>query len=437
VRLRQRTAAIAACALAVLAASATRAAADTRPVRDPSAAGALGNERLSDEERVSRWANAVLPAPVYSHPATSSRLAGRLRLQTEDGPLEVYLVLASELDAAGRSWVRVRLPGRPNGRKGWVLRDRLGDLHVVRTKLRVNRATLRATLYRDGRKIWSSPVGVGKAATPTPSGRFWIRTRLRNLGGGTIYGPLAFGTAAYSVLSDWPGGGVVGIHGTDEPALIPGPPVARLRARPQRPDPAPRRADADRDAGGDRLAGAGRAASDVPPPARAAIVLRRDLAADAGDGARKADPDARHGDREVQHVVGRVDRDQRQQQPTVADGEPEDRDDDVDDAVGDAEDAGLRGRPGHRKPDDPRQQVHDVVPAIDVKQDQRAALRAVADREARLDEKPDETDEHEHAAERHCPDLGECLALHATASYQCVGTLPHCSPNDGPTDHRT
>lgn len=26
----------------------------------------------------------------------------------------------------------------------------------------------------------------------------------------------------YSTLTDWPGGGVVGIHGTDQPKLIPG-----------------------------------------------------------------------------------------------------------------------------------------------------------------------------------------------------------------------
>jgi lipoprotein-anchoring transpeptidase ErfK/SrfK len=37
-----------------------------------------------------------------------------------------------------------------------------------------------------------------------------------------LYGPIAFGTSAYSRLSDWPGGGVIGIHGTDQPGLIPG-----------------------------------------------------------------------------------------------------------------------------------------------------------------------------------------------------------------------
>ncbi|MEA2125974.1 MAG: hypothetical protein QOI80_2756, partial [Solirubrobacteraceae bacterium] len=33
-----------------------------------------------------------------------------------------------------------------------------------------------------------------------------------------------FGTSAYSSLSEWPGGGVIGIHGTNEPGLIPGRP---------------------------------------------------------------------------------------------------------------------------------------------------------------------------------------------------------------------
>jgi hypothetical protein len=197
---------------------------DTRPVRPTSATTELGTERLSDEERVTRVANAVLTSPVRRHPATTAPLAGRLRLKTEDGPLEVYLVLESRLDSRGRVWLRVRLPKRPNGATGWVREEALSDLRVVRTKLRLNRTTLRATLYRNGRKVWSSPIGIGAARTPTPAGRYWIRSRLRNLRGSAAYGPWAFGTSAYSVLSDWPGGGVVGIHGTNQPGLIPGRP---------------------------------------------------------------------------------------------------------------------------------------------------------------------------------------------------------------------
>lgn len=105
-----------------------------------------------------------------------------------------------------------------------MLREAFGPFALVRTSLRVNRRTLRATLYRSGRKVWQSRIGVGAPSTPTPRGRFWIRTRLRNLAGSAIYGPWAFGTGAYSVLSEWPGGGVIGIHGTNQPELIPGRP---------------------------------------------------------------------------------------------------------------------------------------------------------------------------------------------------------------------
>jgi lipoprotein-anchoring transpeptidase ErfK/SrfK len=51
-----------------------------------------------------------------------------------------------------------------------------------------------------------------------------VREKLLAIGG-PAYGPYAFGTSAYAPsLSEWPGGGVVGIHGTDQPGLIPGRP---------------------------------------------------------------------------------------------------------------------------------------------------------------------------------------------------------------------
>ena len=57
---------------------------------------------------------------------------------------------------------------------------------------------------------------------PTPHGSFYIRERLTDFHD-SFYGPIAFGTSARSpTLTDWPGGGVVGIHGTNEPHLIPG-----------------------------------------------------------------------------------------------------------------------------------------------------------------------------------------------------------------------
>jgi L,D-transpeptidase catalytic domain len=214
-----------AAALAALAAGAAVPAEAQRAVRPLGIQAPLGNERLSDETRLTRLAHPVTRWVIRALPTRASRAVGRLRLSTEDGPPEVYLILSSQVqESTGRVWLKIRVPGRPNGRKGWVPRDALGGMFVVRTRLVVNRRTLRATLYRNGRPTWSSRVGVGEPSTPTPAGQYWIRSRLRNLRGSPIYGPWAFGTAAYSRLSDWPGGGVVGVHGTNQPWLIPGRP---------------------------------------------------------------------------------------------------------------------------------------------------------------------------------------------------------------------
>ena len=179
---------------------------------------------LSDEQRTTRWAHAQAKAKIHIAPRTSSASIGRLRYLTEDGAAEVYLVLDGVVDNAGRKWLHIRVPKRPNGRTGWVLESSLGRLHTVRTQLVIDRQDLRASLFRRGKRIWSARVGLGKSSTPTPRGNFWIRERLRGLGDGTAYGPWAFGTSAYSNLSDWPGGGVIGIHGTNQPRLIPGRP---------------------------------------------------------------------------------------------------------------------------------------------------------------------------------------------------------------------
>jgi lipoprotein-anchoring transpeptidase ErfK/SrfK len=85
----------------------------------------------------------------------------------------------------------------------------------------VDRARFRGTLFRDGIAVFSAPVGIRQPGSPTPSGDFYIRdvvTRYRS----PAYGPIAFGTSPRSAtFADWPADGYVGIHGTDQPGLIP------------------------------------------------------------------------------------------------------------------------------------------------------------------------------------------------------------------------
>lgn len=176
---------------------------------------------LSDPNGVSRYAAVLQRVAVHTEPSTASKVITRLKTTTPEGTTNIVLLL-TRVDLKGNLWIRVRLPVLPNNTTGWVPRAALGGENSVATHLVVDTKRLRATLYRRGHRIWTAPVGVGKPGTPTPKGQFYIRNELTKYAN-AFYGPVAFGTSARSaVLTDWPAGGYIGIHGTNEPTLIPG-----------------------------------------------------------------------------------------------------------------------------------------------------------------------------------------------------------------------
>jgi L,D-transpeptidase catalytic domain len=179
-------------------------------------------EELASGRYLSRWTVVRAPTAARARPEASSRIVARLATDTPDATPNALAVLGTRIDAGGRLWVHVRLPLLPNGTTAWVPRRSLGAYQTVATRLVVDRRRLRATLYRSGKPVFTAPVGVGSEASPTPAGQFTVRSKLTRYAN-AFYGPIAFGTTARSpVLTDWPGGGFVGIHGTNEPRSIPG-----------------------------------------------------------------------------------------------------------------------------------------------------------------------------------------------------------------------
>lgn len=178
--------------------------------------------RLSSVDGISQNSTLLRNVAARATAATSAPVVARLRAVTpEDVPHVVYL-LGGKIDAAGRYWLRVQLPILPNGSSGWIPRDAVGSFREVDTHLVIDRGRFRATLYRRGRPIFRSIVGVGQPHWPTPGGRFYVRERLTGFTD-PIYGVIAFGTnGRSSVLTDWPGGGFIGIHGTNQPGILPG-----------------------------------------------------------------------------------------------------------------------------------------------------------------------------------------------------------------------
>ena len=178
--------------------------------------------KLGSTRNLSHWAALRRAVFARTAPRAGAPVVAALGLETPEGTRNAVAVLARRQDRDGRPWVKVALPVLPNGTTGWVPRRALGGYQTVRTLLDVDVDRLRATLYRDGRPIVRAPIAVGMRGWETPRGRFYVRNKLKRYASPT-YGPVAFGTSARSPrATDWPAGGFVGIHGTDEPVLVPG-----------------------------------------------------------------------------------------------------------------------------------------------------------------------------------------------------------------------
>jgi hypothetical protein len=193
-----------------------------RPHGMPLPAGA---ERFVLSDRATetyRWAFVRHRTIARSRPAYSGRALSRIPFRTPELYRNAIQVLDGVKFRNGKQWVRVRLAILPNGATGWVPRGSLTTFQAIHTRLVIQHSTLRATLYKRGRSIFRAIVGVGQPSYPTPRGEFYVREKLSGYYA-PAYGPRAFGLNARSArLTDWPGGGFIGIHGTNEPGILPG-----------------------------------------------------------------------------------------------------------------------------------------------------------------------------------------------------------------------
>lgn len=177
---------------------------------------------ISDPQASSSWAFLKHAVRARVAPSRGARVVAGLDANTPEGTQNLVLVLQRLSQVDGTDWYRVRLPVLPNNSTGWLPATALDNLHVVTTHLVVDRSTLTAILYRHGKAVFRTRIGVGRDRYPTPGGEYYVRDLVIGYRD-PFYGPAAFGTSARSrVLTDWPNGGYIGIHGTNQPSLLPG-----------------------------------------------------------------------------------------------------------------------------------------------------------------------------------------------------------------------
>lgn len=131
-------------------------------------------------------------------------------------------VVGHATSRSGRRWLRVNLPGRPNGRTGWI--EAAGTARRTTSwQLVVDLSRRRMSAYRRGHVVRVFSAVVGKPSTPTPRGRFFVEEAIE-LPAADVGAPFALALSARStVLQEFDGGpGQIAIHGVAHVGGVPG-----------------------------------------------------------------------------------------------------------------------------------------------------------------------------------------------------------------------
>jgi lipoprotein-anchoring transpeptidase ErfK/SrfK len=190
------------------------------PVTQPTPAPS-GSAAAEPEPKFQRWTvgKAVGPVTAYTRPSTSAPVKTRLGKVNQNGYPTLVLV-DSTRETGGRLWYRVWLAMRPNGSRGWVPEGKLA-FYTTASRITIDLSERTLSVHRRGELIDTYPVAVGKPGLSTPTGFYFINQKLKPASPGGAYGVLAIGISAFQPkLPDWPQGGPVAIHGTNQDELI-------------------------------------------------------------------------------------------------------------------------------------------------------------------------------------------------------------------------
>lgn len=135
-----------------------------------------------------------------------------------DFRVQEILAVAKATAPNGKPWYRISVPMRPNGTYGWIPANTV-HLRPTVAQIVVNRGRRTIDVYRHGKHVLHAIVAVGAPGMETPLGHYYVAFTFKPYND-PFLGVWALETSAYSKLTEWPQGGVVGIHGTDEPWLL-------------------------------------------------------------------------------------------------------------------------------------------------------------------------------------------------------------------------
>jgi hypothetical protein len=193
-------------------------------------------------ESPDRWrAPASFPKPEPSPPLALGHLVAHVkpghavavrsrpngRVLTSLGPRTEFgssRALSVVRERGGR-WLGVTTPQLPNGKLGWV-DARSGALQYSHAPVELEvDLSRRQLLVRRGEEILRRlPVSIGRAGSPTPTGRFAVTDKLPGARYSSVYGCciLALSGTQPNLPAGWTGGDRLAIHGTPDEGTVGG-----------------------------------------------------------------------------------------------------------------------------------------------------------------------------------------------------------------------
>ena len=155
---------------------------------------------------------------VRRHPAPNAAKLKVMKYFRPDYRVQEILAIGSRTGSDGQPWYHISVPMRPNGTLGWIPAADV-DLSPTVAQIVVDVGSRTIDVYKNNKHAWHGKVAVGAPGMETPLGHYYVAATFvpRN---DPFLGVYALETTAYSKLTDWPGGGVVGIHGTNAPQLL-------------------------------------------------------------------------------------------------------------------------------------------------------------------------------------------------------------------------
>lgn len=170
----------------------------------------------------SYFATAKVPQVAVYDAAEGGSETQSLANPIKSGAPLVFLVDGTDVSSTR---LPVYLPVVPNESKGWIDASQV-EVTANPYKVTVELAEFKLTVTKNTETIIETPVGLGIPENDwdTPPGMYFLKELLQNPNPENVYGPYAYGTSAFTenpeVADQFGDGGVIGIHGNNDPATI-------------------------------------------------------------------------------------------------------------------------------------------------------------------------------------------------------------------------